>query len=1000
MIIRCQSCQTEFALDDAHIRPEGTAVQCSVCSEVFTVAAPDPRDLGRRPWQIRTRSGQLFCANTLAQVRNWILEGRLHQNDQLSRTGQRWLRLGWVPEFAPSFGGSAVMRRGPMIEVLPARKAAAYVARKLGRGAKPADETKDPSGSEPSPVRPNLQGLARFDEPGENAKAPEANPEAPELSPEAPELSPEAKDSALASALALALAKNIPAPQESAEPDHVTSAEPEALEPAPVKQIEPETVEPTPVEQIEAEALKPAAAAPPEPALDSSEPELSGLSELSELSEPSSPSDSQPEPQPLSSRAAGELGAELPAAYMQPDFIGALRLWDHDAADSQTPAGDSEQSSDGGVDRGAAPAAAECRDRYGRARIDAMAPASGASIADVLDDADAQVSAAEPNEAPPGQLEPVRGEAERVEAQEPEPEPEEINIEELAEADVEEIAAELDLSEDGPALEDLARANKIGTAERFLAPKAADFANKDASDAVTSVYEAIQAGADSPKEGYEEQKSDATPALSLKAQVEEERKRDEAAKAAKVSSPAANDTPGTADTPSKMPSLWPQGASSPNGPSRAATFGVAIAAMAAVGIGSWYLQSSESSGETAGAQVRDASALPTRAAISRDTLYRAQEAVQSMNPKAMLRAESDLQRALETSPVGHPTTLAARRLLCDVLVRRSLQYTLASNVGGENSDTLQSAAQSDLRRARELFDKLAADPRNKDDLADLKLRLSFAEGRPLRELPALLPPTGARDLRALIRAAPLWRDPQNAIPVEKLAELEGVSQELLVGEKPDPLLQAAVALAHLQVRRLDAVTAWSTVRLAAAPLDPVAREMEGKVLELRAAGEDSGAIPGSTAADSVLAASAARAKKKAGGAEVIAADIAARDQEIRAEENLDAMVSRGCRLVERGSATQGIEVLQAALDLAPGNIDVQICLAEGYARKGRQVQALGLFEQVLQRSPEHRSALYGAATSSATQGKHDKAVEFYRRLIKVEPNHGPARAYLEIHDAS
>lgn len=103
MIVRCANCHTEFSLDDQQIGPEGATVRCSVCGYVFPVEPP-PGALDQ-PWQIRTVEDLLFTAPDIATLRTWIDEGRLHPDDQVSRTGRHWLRLGDMPEFSSVFSG-------------------------------------------------------------------------------------------------------------------------------------------------------------------------------------------------------------------------------------------------------------------------------------------------------------------------------------------------------------------------------------------------------------------------------------------------------------------------------------------------------------------------------------------------------------------------------------------------------------------------------------------------------------------------------------------------------------------------------------------------------------------------------------------------------------------------------------------------------------------------------------------------------------------------------
>jgi predicted Zn finger-like uncharacterized protein len=45
MIITCENCSTQFTLDDALIKPQGSKVRCSQCQHIFTAMPPQPEEL-------------------------------------------------------------------------------------------------------------------------------------------------------------------------------------------------------------------------------------------------------------------------------------------------------------------------------------------------------------------------------------------------------------------------------------------------------------------------------------------------------------------------------------------------------------------------------------------------------------------------------------------------------------------------------------------------------------------------------------------------------------------------------------------------------------------------------------------------------------------------------------------------------------------------------------------------------------------------------------------
>ncbi|WP_205633144.1 zinc-ribbon domain-containing protein, partial [Enhygromyxa salina] len=101
MIVRCDNCGTEFGFDDRQVG-EGVTVRCSVCKHVFKVESRTPAPAG---WQVRTTEDATFTAPDVATLREWIGEGRLYPDDQVSRTGRSWMPLGSMAEFADAFVG-------------------------------------------------------------------------------------------------------------------------------------------------------------------------------------------------------------------------------------------------------------------------------------------------------------------------------------------------------------------------------------------------------------------------------------------------------------------------------------------------------------------------------------------------------------------------------------------------------------------------------------------------------------------------------------------------------------------------------------------------------------------------------------------------------------------------------------------------------------------------------------------------------------------------------
>lgn len=104
MIIRCTKCSTEFALDPSQVGAEGVTLRCSVCSHMFH-AEPDPEVNVSTPWRVNTADRHSITLPDLRRVIEQVEDGRLKPDDQLSHTGQTWIRLAEMPEFSSLFIG-------------------------------------------------------------------------------------------------------------------------------------------------------------------------------------------------------------------------------------------------------------------------------------------------------------------------------------------------------------------------------------------------------------------------------------------------------------------------------------------------------------------------------------------------------------------------------------------------------------------------------------------------------------------------------------------------------------------------------------------------------------------------------------------------------------------------------------------------------------------------------------------------------------------------------
>lgn len=120
MDVGCPKCQTEYELDDSRVTEDGVTVKCATCGHVFRVkkkslvvtlpagpgdaiaSATLPPPPPSREWKIRTPRGSFPCRD-LTMLQKWIIEGKVHREDEISLTGETWKRLGDIPELGSFF---------------------------------------------------------------------------------------------------------------------------------------------------------------------------------------------------------------------------------------------------------------------------------------------------------------------------------------------------------------------------------------------------------------------------------------------------------------------------------------------------------------------------------------------------------------------------------------------------------------------------------------------------------------------------------------------------------------------------------------------------------------------------------------------------------------------------------------------------------------------------------------------------------------------------------
>jgi len=121
MDVTCNRCGTSYEFEEGLVSSTGTTVKCTQCGHLFKVhrasseaptavaAAPSASEAappGSR-WRVRRTDGSLHTLASLAELTSLIAAGQFRRDDELSRTGQVWKRLGEIHELANLFEGGA-----------------------------------------------------------------------------------------------------------------------------------------------------------------------------------------------------------------------------------------------------------------------------------------------------------------------------------------------------------------------------------------------------------------------------------------------------------------------------------------------------------------------------------------------------------------------------------------------------------------------------------------------------------------------------------------------------------------------------------------------------------------------------------------------------------------------------------------------------------------------------------------------------------------------------
>ena len=104
MDVRCQKCGTEYEFDGTRIGAQGVTVKCTACGFVFKVRREsEPVATGSTDWLVKKADNKLIAFKELTTLQKWIVEGRIERDDEISKNGETWKRLGNVGELEAFF---------------------------------------------------------------------------------------------------------------------------------------------------------------------------------------------------------------------------------------------------------------------------------------------------------------------------------------------------------------------------------------------------------------------------------------------------------------------------------------------------------------------------------------------------------------------------------------------------------------------------------------------------------------------------------------------------------------------------------------------------------------------------------------------------------------------------------------------------------------------------------------------------------------------------------
>ena len=105
MDVSCPQCDTLYELDDQQVRRASLTLKCSQCDHLFRLkTGSGARDESDRRWMVRRiDADDVLYFTGFDTLHQWIMDGKIGEQDEISRTGRSWKKLAEVGEFSPIF---------------------------------------------------------------------------------------------------------------------------------------------------------------------------------------------------------------------------------------------------------------------------------------------------------------------------------------------------------------------------------------------------------------------------------------------------------------------------------------------------------------------------------------------------------------------------------------------------------------------------------------------------------------------------------------------------------------------------------------------------------------------------------------------------------------------------------------------------------------------------------------------------------------------------------